>query len=117
MNPLAPVAPHPVVPKASEPRTDATDKVFVAALTHQGVPVPSQEYVVTQGHAGCDYLSQHRNFADTVGFMQRSSIWDANQSAQVTAGAIISYCPQSQPSMINELQPAYPERPFRFAGH
>lgn len=102
-----PAAPRPVVPQAPEPRSGVTDKVFVAALTHEGVPVPSPEYVVSQGHAVCDYLAQHRNYADAVTFVQRSSIWDADQSAEVTAGAIISYCPQSQPSMADELQPTY----------
>lgn len=101
-----PAAPRPVVPQRPR-RSGVTDKVFVAALTHEGVPVPSAEYVVSQGHAVCDYLAQHRNYADAVAFVQRSSIWDADQSAEVTAGAIISYCPQSQPSMADELQPTY----------
>ncbi|WP_025736872.1 DUF732 domain-containing protein [Mycobacterium genavense] len=99
--------PEPVAPKAPAPRVDIADAAFVGALKHEGVPVPSQEYVVAQGHAVCDFLAHRRNFADAVGFVQRSSIWDANQSANVTAGAIVSYCPQSQPSMADEMQPAY----------
>jgi len=103
--PAAP--PAPVAPKAPTPRVDIVDSALIAALKHRGVPVPSQEYVVTQGHAVCDFLAHQPNFADAVGFVQRSSIWDADQSADVTAGAIVSYCPQSQPSPADELQPAY----------
>jgi hypothetical protein len=103
--PAAP--PKPVAPKAPAPRIDIADTAFIAALKHEGVPVPSQEYVTTQGHAVCDFLAHQHNFADAVGFVQRSSIWDANQSAQVTAGAIVSYCPQSQPVTPNEMQPGY----------
>ena len=103
--PAAP--PKPVAPQATTPRTEIADMAFVAALKHEGVPVPSQEYVMTQGHAVCDFLAHQRNFADAVDFVQRSSIWDANQSAEVTAGAIVSYCPQSQPATPDEMQPAY----------
>lgn len=99
--------PQPVAPKAPGPRVDVVDTAFIEALKHEGVPVPSQEYVVAQGHAVCDFLARQRNFSDAVGFVQRSSIWDANQSAEVTAGAIVSYCPQSRPSMADEMQPAY----------
>ncbi|CDO90988.1 hypothetical protein AWC29_14735 [Mycobacterium triplex] len=99
--------PKPIAPKTPAPRIDIADAAFVGALKHEGVPVPSQEYVVAKGHAVCDFLAHQRNFADAVGFVQRSSIWDANQSADVTAGAIISYCPQSQPSVADEVQPAY----------
>jgi Protein of unknown function (DUF732) len=99
--------PKPVAPNAPAPRIDIADVAFIAALRHEGVPVPSQEYVMTQGHAVCDFLAHQTNFADAVGFVQRSSIWDANQSADVTAGAIVSYCPQSQPATPDEMQPAY----------
>lgn len=99
--------PNPVAPRAPAPRADIADAAFVGALKHEGVPVPSQEYVVAQGHAVCDFLAHQRNFSDAVGFVQRSSIWDANQSADVTAGAIISYCPQSQPSIADQVQPDY----------
>ncbi len=103
--PAAP--PKPVAPKAPAPRIDIVDMAFIAALKHEGVPVPSQEYVMAQGRAVCDFLAHQPNFADAVGFVQRSSIWDANQSADVTAGAIVSYCPQSQPATLDEMQPAY----------
>jgi hypothetical protein len=99
--------PKPVAPQAPAPRIDIVDMAFVATLKHEGVPVPSQEYVTAQGHAVCDFLAHQPNFADAVGFVQRSSIWDANQSADVTAGAIVSYCPESQPATLGEMQPAY----------
>ena len=102
-----PAMPAPVAPKAPTPRIETSDMAFIAALKHEGVPVPSQEYVMTQGRAVCDFLARQPNFADAVEFVQRSSIWDANQSTQVTAGAIVAYCPQSQPATVADLSPAY----------
>ncbi|ORW74917.1 DUF732 domain-containing protein [Mycobacterium saskatchewanense] len=103
----APPPPSRMAPTAPAPRTDVADTALVAALQHEGVPVPSQEYVTTQGHAVCDFLAHRPNFSDAVGFVQRSSIWDADQSADVTAGAIVSYCPQSQPATLDNMQPVY----------
>jgi hypothetical protein len=97
-NPPSAAPPISDVPKAPAARVDIADMAFIAALKHQNVPVPSQEYVMTQGHAVCDFLARQPSFADAVSFVQRSSIWDADQSATVTAGAIVSYCPQSQPA-------------------
>jgi hypothetical protein len=105
--PPSAVPAQPAVPLPPARRVDVADSAFVAALKHEGVPVPSQDYVVKQGHAVCDFLAHQRNFADAVGFVQRSSIWDADQSTEVTAGAIVSYCPQSQPSMADQVQPDY----------
>jgi len=105
--PSAAPPPGRIAPKAPAPQIDMVDMEFIAALKHEGVPIPSQEYVMAQGHAVCDFLARQPNFADAVGFVQRSSIWDANQSADVTAGAIVSYCPQAQPATLNEMQPAY----------
>lgn len=103
------VAPPPsrIAPKAPPPRIDMADAAFIGALKHEGVPMPSQEYAMTQGHAVCDFLTRQHNFADAVQFVQRSSIWDANQSVEVTAGAIVAYCPQSQPAGPGEMLPAY----------
>ena len=105
--PSAAPPPKPVAPKAPGPRIDIVDMAFIAALKHEGVPVPSQEYVMAQGHAVCDFLAHQPDFAEAVNFVQRSSIWDANQSADVTAGAIISYCPQAQLATPDQMQPAY----------
>ncbi|MCV7395721.1 DUF732 domain-containing protein [Mycobacterium paraseoulense] len=99
--------PHRIAPKAPAPRIDIADAALIATLKHEGVPVPSQDYVMAQGHAVCDFLAHQPNFADAVAFVQRSSVWDADQSAQVTAGAIVAYCPQSQPTTPDQLSPAY----------
>lgn len=98
--------PKQVVPSAPAPKIDIVDMTFMAVLKHEGVPVPSQEYVMTQGHAVCDFLAHQPNFADAVGFVQRSSIWDANQSADFAAGAIVSYCPQYKPASQDQTQQA-----------
>lgn len=105
--PSAAPPPSRIAPPAPAARIDIADAAFIAALKHEGVPIPSQEYVMTQGHAVCDFLAHQHNFSDAVGFVQRSSVWDANQSVEVTAGAIVSYCPQSQPTAADELQPGY----------
>lgn len=105
--PQAAAPPDRIAPKAPAPRIDIADAALIGALKHEGVPVPSQEYVMAQGHAVCDFLAHQPNFADAAGFVQRSSVWDADQSAKVTAGAIVSYCPQSQPATVDQSQPAY----------
>jgi len=94
-------------PQAHTPPIDIVDRAFIDALQQSGVPVPSHEYVTTHGHAVCDFLARQPNFAEGVQFVQRSSIWDANQSANFTAGAVVSYCPQYQPSSADEMQPGF----------
>jgi hypothetical protein len=107
-NPAAPKAKAPPIdPKAKAPPTDIVDSGFIDALRQVGVPVPSREYVITNGHAVCDFLAQQPNFAEAVRFVQRSSIWDANQSADFAAGAIVSYCPQYQPLSSDEMRQAF----------
>jgi hypothetical protein len=104
----SPAAPQPPAPPTSHaPSLPILDRAFIDTLKQEGVPVPSQDYVLSQGHAVCDFLSRQPNFTDAVSFVQRSSIWDANQSTDVTAGAIVSYCPQYQPSSV---QPAIPDQ-------
>ncbi|EUA54465.1 hypothetical protein I553_1557 [Mycobacterium xenopi 4042] len=39
--------------------------------------------------------------------MQRTSVWDADQSANVAAGAIVSYCPQYEPTSPDQMQQAF----------
>jgi hypothetical protein len=97
----------PVTPIAPAPPVDITDMAFIAALKHDGVPVPSHEYVMTHGRAVCDFLTHQPNFTDAVGFVQRSTIWDATQSADFTAGAIVSYCPQYQAASTDQMQQTY----------
>ncbi|MEB4207724.1 DUF732 domain-containing protein [Mycobacterium sp. 94-17] len=109
--PSAPSAMHapgaPAGPKPSAPAINAIDAAFIGALKQEGVPVPSQEYVMSQGHAVCDFLARQPNFADAVASVQRGSIWDADQSTAVTAGAIFAYCPQSRPASPDPISPAY----------
>src|SRR6185312_3181535 len=105
--PSAATPPTRMAPPAPAPRIGVADMAFIAALKHEGVPIPSQDYAMAQGHAVCDFLEHQHNFTDAVGFVQRSSIWDADQSSHVTAGAIVAYCPQSLPAAPGEMQPAY----------
>lgn len=99
--------PSPAAPAAHAPPLEIVDRAFIGALKQDGVPVPSNEYVTTHGHAVCDFLAQQPNFAEAVRFVQGSTIWDANQSASFAAGAIVSYCPQYQPSSSDEPQPGF----------
>jgi hypothetical protein len=103
-SPPAPKPPAPPVKQA--PSLPILDRAFVDTLKQEGVPVPSPDYVMAQGHAACDFLARNSDFGAAVRFVQQSSIWDANQSTDVTAGAIVSYCPQYQPS----YQPAVPDQ-------
>ena len=96
--------PNPAAPKAPAPQLDIVDTAFIDALKQEGVPVPSHEYVVTHGHAVCDFLAHQPNFAEAVRFVQRSSIWDANQSTEFAAGAIVSYCPRYELASPDEMQ-------------
>jgi hypothetical protein len=89
---------NPAAPQAHAPPVDIVDMALIDALKKEGVPVPSHEYVMTHGHAVCDFLANQPNFADAVGFVQRSTMWDANQSAEFATGAIVSYCPQYEPA-------------------
>lgn len=82
------------------------DKAFIDALRQEQVPIPSRDYVTSHGHAACDFLAKQQNFADAVHFVQESSVWDANQSAYVTAGAIVSYCPQYLSTTSGDLRQA-----------
>ncbi len=105
--PPSDVRPSPAAPQPHAPALDIVDRAFVGVLKHDGVPVPSDEYVTTNGHAVCDFLTHQPNFAEAVRFVQRSSIWDANQSANFAAGAIVSYCPQYEPARPVEMQQAF----------
>jgi hypothetical protein len=94
----------PAPPLHRAPQLGIVDKALIDTLRHEGVPVPSNDYVTDHGHAVCDFLAQQSNFAAGVSFVQRTSIWDANQSADFTAGAVISYCPQYEPTNSGEMQ-------------
>ncbi|HEY9305071.1 MAG TPA: DUF732 domain-containing protein [Mycobacterium sp.] len=104
--PAAPKAPATVAPKAPALTVDIVDRAFIDALKQEGLPVPSREYVATHGHAVCDFLGQQSNFEEAVSLVQRTSIWDATQSADFAAGAIVSYCPQYKPGIQGQTQQA-----------
>jgi hypothetical protein len=99
--------PNPAAPNAPAPPLDIVDRAFMDVLKQDGVPVPSNEYVMSHGHALCDFLAHQPNFAEAVGFVQRTSIWDTNQSAEFAAGAIISYCPQYESASPDEMQQTF----------
>jgi hypothetical protein len=99
--------PTPVPPEAHAPPFDIVDSAFIDVLKHDGVPVPSHEYVTTHGHAVCDFLTHQPNFADAVHYVQQSSIWDADQSAHFAAGAVVSYCPQYEAASPDQIQPGF----------
>ena len=69
--------------------------------------MPSREYVISHGHAVCDFLARQPSLAEAVAFVQRTSVWDADQSTNVAAGAIVAYCPQYQPASPDQAQQAF----------
>ena len=99
--------PSPAAPIAHTPPGDIVDRAFVETLEREGVPIPSQEYVMTHGHAVCDFLTRQPNLAAAARFMQGSTVWDANQSTDVTAGAVVSYCPQYETASAGAMEPGY----------
>jgi hypothetical protein len=93
-------------PKTLSP-TDIAEKALIDVLQHEGVPVPNHDYVTTQGHAVCDFLGRQPNVADATHFVQQSTIWDANQSADFVTAAIITYCPQFESTASDQMQQTY----------
>jgi hypothetical protein len=112
-NPVAdeqpsPAAPSPFVPPAAAPSpTDIAEKAMIDALQHEGVPVPSRDYVSAQGHAVCDFLGREANFSDATQFVQRSTVWDAHQSADFTTAAVVTYCPQFESANTDQMQQVF----------
>lgn len=105
-DPAMPNTPAPAAPKAPVSSADIVDRALIDALKQEGLPVPSPEYVTVHGHAVCDFLAHQPNFQEAVSLVQRTSIWDANQSADFVAGAIVSYCPQYKPGSQDQPQQA-----------
>jgi Protein of unknown function (DUF732) len=105
---ISPVAGPPLIP-ASTPASpaDIAEKAMVDVLQHEGVPVPNRDYVATQGHAVCDFLGRQSNFTDASHFVQKSTIWDAHQSADFTTAAIVTYCPQFESTTSDQAQQSY----------
>jgi hypothetical protein len=94
-------------PETQAPPVGLVDMVFVNGLKKVGVPVPSQEYVMTHGHAVCDFLAQQPSLTEASRFVQQSSIWDANQSADFTVASVVTYCPQYGSAGSGEMQPTF----------
>lgn len=112
----SPAAPKPSPPPAkSPPSLPILDRAYIDTLKQEGVPVPSPDYVMAQGHAVCDFLARQSDFPAAVHFVQQSSIWDANQSTDVTAGAIVAYCPQNQPRSSQSAIPDQLQQTFQKA--
>lgn len=102
--PSPPVSDARPAPAAPTPPLDIVDRAFVDTMKQQDLPVPSDEYLTSHGHAVCDFLADQPDFTAAVRFVQQSSIWDAEQSTQFTAGAIASYCPQSGHARSEEVR-------------
>jgi Protein of unknown function (DUF732) len=100
--PAAQVPPAPPVNHAPPP--NIVDKAFIDVLQQEGVPVPSREYALAHGHGVCEFLEQQPDLPKAIRFVQRSSIWDANQSSNFAAGAVVSFCPQYEPKVPNGTQ-------------
>jgi hypothetical protein len=104
----SPAAPSPFVPPAAPTSpTDIAEKAMVDALQNEGVPVPSRDYASTQGHAVCDFLGREANFSDATQFVQRSTIWDARQSANFATAAVVTYCPQFESANTDQMQQVF----------
>jgi hypothetical protein len=92
--PHAPAALPPAPPVKTTTPQDIADTALMDVLQHENVPTPSREYVTSQGHAVCDFLRHQADVTEAAHFVQRSSIWDADQSAEVASAAVADYCPQ-----------------------
>jgi hypothetical protein len=105
---ITPVSAAPLLPSSAPASpADIAEKAMIDVLQHEGVPVPNRDYVATQGHAVCDFLGRQSNFTDATQFVQRSTIWDAQQSADFTTAAIVTYCPQFESTSSDQAQQAY----------
>jgi hypothetical protein len=104
----SPIASPPLLSPASHPSsTDIAEKAMVDALQREGVPMPNSDYAATQGHAVCDFLVKNSSFSDAAQFVQRTTIWDAPQSADFAAAAVVTYCPQFESTTNDEMQQTY----------
>jgi Protein of unknown function (DUF732) len=101
----SPIASPPLLAQVAHPsQTEIAEKAMVDALQHEGVPVPNSDYATTQGHAVCDFLGKNTNFTDATQFVQQTTIWDAQQSADFAAAAVVTYCPQFESTANDQMQ-------------
>jgi len=102
------VAPPPLVAPVNHPSpAEIAQKAMVEVLQREGVPVPNSDYAATQGHAVCDFLGHDADITNATAFVQRSTIWDAAQSADFTTAAIVTFCPQFESASSDQAQQAY----------
>ena len=99
-------APFIPPPKPVSP-TDIAEKALIDTLQREGMPVPSHDYVTTQGHSVCDFLGRQPNVADAAHFVQQSTIWDGSQSADFVTAAVITYCPQFESTASDQMRQTY----------
>jgi hypothetical protein len=69
--------------------------------------MPNSDYASTQGRAVCEFLDKNPSVADANQFVQRTTIWDAQQSADFTAAAVVTYCPQFESTANEQMQQTY----------
>jgi hypothetical protein len=93
-HPQPPAAIPPAPPAIHPTQQDIADRALIDVLQHEGVPTPSHDYVTSQGHAVCDFLGRQPDLTEAAHFVQRSTVWDADQSAQFASAAVVTYCPQ-----------------------
>jgi hypothetical protein len=104
----SPAAQAPFIPPAKRVSpADIAEKALIDTLQREGMPVPSHDYVTTQGHAVCDFLGRQPNVADAAHSVQQSTIWDAGQSADFVTAAVITYCPQFESTASDQMQQTY----------
>ncbi len=109
VQPQPPAAQPPATPPVAPPVNrvtpqDIADKALMDVLQREGVPAPSHDYVTTQGHAVCDFLGKQPDLAEAAHFVQRSTVWDADQSAKFTSAAVVTYCPQFTTAGSDKMQ-------------
>jgi hypothetical protein len=104
-HPQPPAAIPPPAPPVTAPTPqDIADKALIEVLQHDGVPAPSHDYVTTQGHAVCDFLGRQPDLTEAAHFVQRSTVWDADQSAKFASAAVVTYCPQFATAGSDKMQ-------------
>jgi hypothetical protein len=100
-----PLAAIPSAPPVVRPtQQDIADRALIDVLQHEGVPAPSHDYVTSQGHAVCGFLGRQPDLAEAANFVQRSTVWDADQSAKFASAAVVTYCPQFATAGSDKMQ-------------
>lgn len=100
--PAAAIPPAPPVIRTTP--QDIADRALIDVLQHEDVPAPSHDYVTSQGHAVCDFLGRQPDLTEAAHFVQRSTVWDADQSAKFASAAVVTYCPQFVTAGSDKMQ-------------